>query len=381
MKRVAGKPAVSAGAEADFRDPTFSEDVIHWQKRHGRHALPWQNTDDAYRIWLSEIMLQQTQVAAVIPYYERFLERFPDVRALAQASQDEVMAYWSGLGYYSRARNLHRCAQRVVQEYGGVFPAEPALLADLPGIGRSTAAAITAFANGTRAAILDGNVKRVFCRVFGVEGDPGTKPVEDMLWKRAEALLPQSGMQAYTQGLMDLGATVCVRGNPLCSACPLAARCVALATGRTRELPHRKPKKAVPEKHASMLVIVSGGDILLEQRPDSGIWGGLLSLPEMPSLHQVESRAEFEALAAEAATAYGRVSRVQALPAFTHVFTHFKLHVMPVRVDVSRPSTDAALPPGAAWHPVTSLANAALPAPVKKLLLALFGAPDLLSGL
>jgi A/G-specific adenine glycosylase len=196
------------------QDPEFSADVIRWQKAHGRHALPWQNTRDAYRIWLSEIMLQQTQVAAVIPYYQRFLERFPDVGSLAAAPAEEVMAHWSGLGYYSRARNLHRCAQRVVAEYGGVFPADPALLADLPGIGRSTAAAISAFAYGTRAAILDGNVKRVFCRVFGIEGFPGAKPVEDRLWLRAEALLPKQDtqdMQAYTQGLIALPAGASLR--------------------------------------------------------------------------------------------------------------------------------------------------------------------------
>ncbi|MGE5622963.1 MAG: A/G-specific adenine glycosylase, partial [Bacillota bacterium] len=229
MKRVAAAAPAQGVTIDDVSDPGFSAQVIRWQKQHGRHALPWQNTRDAYRIWLSEIMLQQTQVAAVIPYYQRFLERFPDVFVLAAAPAEEVMAYWSGLGYYSRARNLHRCAQRVVSEYGGVFPSDPVLLADLPGIGRSTAAAIAAFAYGARAAILDGNVKRVFCRVFGVDGFPGTKPVEDKLWRRAIALLPQDDIEAYTQGLMDLGATVCTRSSPSCEACPLAQRCVARA--------------------------------------------------------------------------------------------------------------------------------------------------------
>jgi A/G-specific adenine glycosylase len=384
MKRVVDAPAgVTIAADdalSHFRDPQFSETVIHWQKRHGRHALPWQNTTDAYRIWLSEIMLQQTQVAAVIPYYQRFLERFPTVHALAEAPQEDVMALWSGLGYYTRARNLHRCAQRILHEHGGVFPADPVLLADLPGIGRSTAAAISAFSYGTRAAIMDGNVKRVFCRVFGIEGYPGSKPIEDQLWQRAVALLPESDMQAYTQGLMDLGATVCVRSNPSCQVCPLVTQCVAFATGRTNELPHRKPKKATPEKHASMLVVQSGEDILLQQRPDSGIWGGLLSLPEMLSLHQVESQEELQDIVREKAAGFGCIGMIERLHPFTHVFTHFKLHVLPVKVTLSQRETLPA-DSGFVWYSTSRLADAALPAPVKKLLLAVFDEPDLLSGL
>ena len=226
-------------------------------------------------------MLQQTQVAAVIPYYQRFLARFPDVAALAAAPAAEVMAHWSGLGYYSRARNLHQCAQRVVQQYGGTFPSDPALLAELPGIGRSTAAAIAAFSCGVRAAILDGNVKRVFARVFGIDGYPGDKPVADLMWQRALALLPEHGIEAYTQGLMDLGATCCKRSKPSCERCPLRSRCVALAAGRVDQLPQRKPAKVRPEKRVAMLVVVDRAQVLLMQRPDSGIWGGLLSLPEL----------------------------------------------------------------------------------------------------
>src|SRR3954470_18541730 len=238
MKRVVGvqstlmEPAVAPSSPAaGYADPGFSEAVVRWQKQHGRHALPWQNTRDAYRIWLSEIMLQQTQVTAVLGYYARFLERFPTVVALTEAPLEDVMAHWSGLGYYTRARNLHACARRVVAEYGAVFPSDPALLADLPGIGRSTAAAISAFSSGTRAAILDGNVKRVFARVFGIDQFPGAKPVEDALWRRADALLPESGIERYTQGLMGLGATLCTRSSPSCSRCPLQDRCVALDTG------------------------------------------------------------------------------------------------------------------------------------------------------
>ena len=241
-------PAVSGlGALDDLVDPSFSQAVIDWQRSHGRHTLPWQNTTDAYRVWLSEIMLQQTQVAAVLGYYARFLERFPTVQALAEAPSEDVMAHWSGLGYYTRARNLHAAAKRVVQDYDGVFPSDPALLADLPGIGRSTAAAIAAFSGGVRAAIMDGNVKRVFARVFGIDAYPGIKPVEDAMWRRAEALLPETqnnpgAIEAYTQGLMDLGATLCTRSRPDCGRCPLQDRCVAFATGRTAELPVRKPK-------------------------------------------------------------------------------------------------------------------------------------------
>ena len=233
MKQIAaGTVASSAVASADkvADEAQFSAAIIAWQRQYGRHALPWQNTRDAYRIWLSEIMLQQTQVAAVIPYYQKFLVSFPTVEALARASSEQVMGHWSGLGYYTRARNLHACAKRVVAEYGGRFPDDPAALADLPGIGRSTAAAIAAFSYGTRAAILDGNVKRVFCRVFGVEGFPGTRLVEKNLWVQAEKLLPgpdrTTDLPAYTQGLMDLGATLCTRNNPDCARCPLAHRCV-----------------------------------------------------------------------------------------------------------------------------------------------------------
>ncbi|WLI89495.1 A/G-specific adenine glycosylase [Massilia sp. R2A-15] len=348
----------------ELADPTFSAAVIDWQRQHGRHALPWQNTTDAYRIWLSEIMLQQTQVAAVLGYYARFLERFPTVESLAEAPSEDVMALWSGLGYYTRARNLHACAKRVVAEYGGQFPADPALLAELPGIGRSTAAAITAFANGTRAAILDGNVKRVFARVFGIDQYPGIKPVEDALWRRADALLPESGIERYTQGLMDLGATLCTRSSPSCERCPLRERCVAFASGRTAELPVRKPKKTNPEKRAAMLVIVHGSQVLLEQRADSGIWGGLLSLPEADGHLSVDEAAP-DVLTA--AGRFGEVEEVQALLPLVHVFTHYKLHIYPHRIALAqRAQVD-----GCMWWNLDAIADAPLPAPVKKLLIEL----------
>ncbi|RJG04986.1 A/G-specific adenine glycosylase [Noviherbaspirillum cavernae] len=381
MKRaVPGRRESAAENTAGhFADPTFSDAVIHWQKQHGRHALPWQNTRDAYRIWLSEIMLQQTQVAAVIPYYQRFLVRFPDVTTLADAPAEDVMAHWSGLGYYSRARNLHQCAQRVVAQHGGTFPSDPDVLADLPGIGRSTAAAISAFAYGTRAAILDGNVKRVFARVFGIDGYPGSKPIEDRLWERAVALLPDRDVEAYTQGLMDLGATLCSRGRPACGSCPLANRCAALATDRVAELPMRKPKKAVPHKQTAMLVVTDGDRVLLEQRPDSGIWGGLLSLPEAEQLvlpEPVPQHRLDEALA-HAVAPFGVVASCEPLQPFSHVFTHFKLHVSPYRIRLAH-RLELAGQMRHVWYRADRLLDAPLPAPVKKLLLAVFDAPDLL---
>jgi A/G-specific adenine glycosylase len=395
MKRLAPKipkvsktPATltSASAQAEpgeFADPSFSGAVVAWQKQHGRHALPWQNTQDAYRIWLSEIMLQQTQVSAVIPYYQRFLLRFPDVKSLAAAASEEVMALWSGLGYYSRARNLHRCAQRVAAEYGGVFPDDPALLADLPGIGRSTAAAIAAFAYGRRAAILDGNVKRVFARTFGVEGFPGAKPIEDQLWRRAVDLLPLRDMESYTQGLMDLGATLCTRSKPACTRCPLMQRCVAYATDRVAELPVRKPKKAVPERSTAMLVVADGDQVLLQQRPDSGIWGGLLSLPECLLNAEADNDSDDDLLQRDAEIArvvapFGVMQSCAPLQAFSHVFTHFKLQIAPYQVLLQKRLPNVGQH-DFVWYPIRQLADAPLPAPVKKLLLAMFLREDLFS--
>jgi A/G-specific adenine glycosylase len=353
-------------------DPGFSAAVVRWQREHGRHALPWQQTRDPYRIWLSEIMLQQTQVSAVIPYYQRFLAQFPDVKSLAQAPASEVMSLWSGLGYYSRARNLHRCAQLVWDQHGGSFPSNPRSLAELPGIGRSTAAAIAAFAFGRRAAILDGNVKRVFCRVFGIDVWPGTRAVEVALWVRAEALLPQDGIESYTQGLMDLGATLCTRSRPQCGRCPLSARCVALASERVNELPVRKPGKAIPQRHSMMLVVEEGGQVLLEQRPPSGIWGGLLSLPELPQASAASAglSASDEAIQVRIAN-FGEIASVEPLPPFTHGFTHFKLHVVPYRVRLEK-RRHLAGECEHQWIETAALEDAALPAPVKKLLMRLY---------
>ena len=346
---------------------SFADRVIRWQQSHGRRDLPWQGTRDAYRIWVSEIMLQQTQVAAVIPYYTRFLRRFPDVVALASSPSPDVMAAWAGLGYYSRARNLHRCAQAVVERYEGRFPSNVDALAALPGIGRSTAAAIAAFAFGERAAILDGNVKRVFTRHFGVEGYPGATAVERRLWSIAEQELPANGIEGYTQGLMDLGATLCVRARPRCSDCPVAVTCVARAQGRTAELPAPRPAKARPVRHATVVIVRDDrGALLLETRPPTGIWGGLVSLPEF------DAEADDRQLQSAIAERYAlQVDLHERLPELRHEFSHYSL-VMHPRVAAVRRALGAASS-ASQWLGPDALQDAALPAPVKRLLRNRYG--------
>lgn len=339
----------------------FAGLVISWQRAHGRHDLPWQNTRDPYRIWLSEIMLQQTQVVTVIPYYRRFVGRFPDLATLAAAEEEEVLGLWSGLGYYARGRNLLRAA-RQLRDGGGVFPREPEAIARLPGIGRSTAAAIAVFAFGVHAAILDGNVKRVLTRVFGVAGAPADKRVENRLWQLAESLLPARDVEAYTQGLMDLGATVCTRTRPRCACCPAAACCVASRTGTTATLPGARTGKRVrPRRHAVMLVLLHEGRILLERRPPVGIWGGLLSLPELPD----GQSAEPHVLQRFGCT----VSSVVALPRLRHGFTHFELEIQPLLCKTDR-IVPALADNGRVWLAPGDTARAALPAPVRRLLLS-----------
>ena len=334
----------------------FASRIVSWQQRHGRHTLPWQATRDPYRIWLSEIMLQQTQVATVIPYFERFIARFPDLPALAAAGEDDVLALWSGLGYYSRARNLHAAARALVTDHGGAFPGTPAAIAQLPGIGRSTAAAIAALAFGQPCAILDGNVKRVLARHGGIAGWPGDKKVETALWTLADSLLPDTGIEAYTQGMMDLGALVCTRSRPDCTACPVNGDGIARTQGRIGELPAPRPKKTLPEKQVQMLLLLDRGELMLEKRPSQGIWGGLWSLPELApdadAAGHCRDRFGFVALAQ------------QVLPQFTHSFTHFKLHIRPVQLQLApRLST----PPGQIWLPLADALDAALPAPVRTL--------------
>lgn len=331
----------------------FTDRLIAWQKQAGRHDLPWQNTRDPYRIWLSEIMLQQTQVATVIPYYLRFLGSFPTVAALAAAPIESVIEHWAGLGYYARARNLHRCAQRIVADHGGAFPQTPDMLETLPGIGRSTAAAIAAFAFGQRAAILDGNVKRVLCRQFGIDGFPGAAAVDRKLWQLAQELLPNQDIEAYTQGLMDLGATCCTRSRPQCAHCPVAATCVARRDGRQAELPTARPRPTMPERAASFVLFCDATHLLLERRPPSGLWGGLLTLPE----------GQPEEIAARLGLV---IDDLQPLPALKHAFTHFRLTLNPVLCRVTRQAGIAE--PGLEWLPLEAAADAGVPTPIRKLI-------------
>ena len=341
----------------------FSRRISAWQRRHGRHGLPWQGTRDAYRIWLAEVMLQQTQVTAAIPYYERFLARFPAIGALAAASEQEVLELWSGLGYYARGRHLLRAARIIAVEHRGLLPADPAALALLPGIGRSTAGAIAVFSFGARAAILDGNVKRVLARCFGIEGYPGAAAVERRLWSLAESLLPVRGAERYTQGLMDLGATVCTRNRPRCASCPVATLCVALRTGRVSELPEPRPRKLLPQRRATWIVLRHRGQVLLERRPSVGLWGGLWTFPEF----------EGEDAAAHCKREFGcTLARTRRLVPIEHGFTHFRLTIQPLVCDVAR-FTSRAEQGGRIWLSIEDAAHAAVPAPVRKLLRGLSG--------
>jgi A/G-specific adenine glycosylase len=337
----------------------FAARVVAWQREHGRNALPWQRTRDPYRIWLSEVMLQQTQVATVLPYYERFVAELPDVRALAGAPIERVLALWSGLGYYRRAHHLHAAAGIVVERYGGEIPRDVDAIAHLPGIGRSTAAAIAAFAFGTRAAILDGNVKRVLARHRGIEGFPGAPRVERALWTAADALTPAEDVDRYTQGMMDLGATVCTR-TPACLLCPVSADCVARIEGRIDELPAPRPSREVPHREAQLLVVERAGELLFERRPSTGVWAGLWSLPEV---------AMDANLADVVRTRFGTDCAPAPLAPITHAFTHYTLTLHPKRVAVAtsrRPPS-----PGELWMLPDDAINAALPAPIKRLVRSL----------
>lgn len=340
----------------------FSSRIIAWQRKNGRHGLPWQINRDPYRVWLSEIMLQQTQVVTVIPYFERFTARFPDLRSLAEANQDDVLAHWSGLGYYSRGRNLHAAAQRVMRDFDGLFPSQLPEIMDLPGIGRSTAAAIAAFCFGTRAAILDGNVKRVLARHFGVHGFPGLRATETRLWELAESMLPDTQIDVYTQAMMDMGALLCTRTRPRCGDCPVAGSCVASATGQVALLPaaKAKPRLSKPQKTAQFVILHHAGRIWLEQRPGAGIWGGLWSFPELPAADDTL------AICRDAWNL--NVIEVRDSPSFKHVFSHFGLTILPRWVEIAElPLTVGEQ--GGWWAQPEEALMAAIPVPVRKILL------------
>lgn len=336
----------------------FAKTLIAWQKSAGRHGLPWQQDRDPYRIWLSEVMLQQTQVETVIPYFLRFVERFPNLAALAEAPLDEVLGLWSGLGYYARARNLHRCATILAEEHGGAFPQSAEAIAELPGIGRSTAAAIAAFSFGERSAILDGNVRRVLCRHRGIVGFPGERAVEQQLWTLAEALLPERGVDTYTQALMDLGSLVCTRSRPVCETCPVAADCVARQKGLTASLPTPRPKRIIPERRSAVLIARSEGRILLEKRPPHGIWGGLYALPEIPADQDPEAFALGHGLTC--------VGETQALATVEHRFTHFLLRIEPRLIEVEAATLQD--PSRWRWADAGEWAALGLPSPIRRLL-------------
>ncbi len=350
-------------------DPVIAPALLAWHARHGRHDLPWQQDRSAYRVWVSEVMLQQTQVATVIPYFLRFLARFPDLRSLAEAPTDEVLHLWSGLGYYARARNLQRAAQQVVAEHGGMFPTRFPDVEALPGIGRSTAGAILAISTGQRHAIVDGNVRRVLARLFGIDGRPGERAFEHHLWQVAERETPVEQVATYTQAIMDLGATLCTRRNPNCLQCPLSPACVARATGRQQELPaSRKALKRRQREVVMLLAHREDGSVWLAKRPSTGIWGGLWSPPEFANHAAAETLLP------------GAADGLQ-LPAVEHAFTHFDLRILPLLAAIPDGWAPAAGGVGEAsdglWYNPRHPARVGLPAPVASLLAAL---PDIIEA-
>jgi len=347
--------------EAAVRVSPIAAPLLDWHPRAGRHDLPWQQSRTPYRVWVSEIMLQQTQVTTVIPYYERFISRFPDVGALAASPVDEVLHLWSGLGYYARARNLHRAAVRIREQHGGDFPQTFADIAALPGIGRSTAGAILALSRGERFAILDGNVRRVLARYFGASGARADRAGERRLWDLSERCTPQARVAEYTQAVMDLGATVCVRHEPLCAQCPLTHGCLARRTGRQHELPAPRRMPARPRRRVFMVVAVDDSHrVWLERRPDCGVWGGLWCLPEFATTTAAAAFIRHDLGVAGA-------SVPQPLAAFEHAFTHFDLTITPLLVHCA--AAVAIMEEGAGlWYNVRAPARIGLPAPITALL-------------
>jgi len=333
---------------ADFRRRS-----LDWFAQEGRHDLPWQQPASPYRVWVSEVMLQQTQVATVIPYFARFVDQFPDVPALAAASLDSVMALWSGLGYYSRARNLHKAARSLVENSDSRLPEDLRLLQKLPGVGRSTAGAILSFGFGQPAPILDGNIKRVLARCFAIEGDAGQSSVQSLLWRYAEALTPEQQAGPYNQSMMDIGAMICTRGTPACGICPLQEICMAFQQSRQHELPTPRARKAKPLKKIFVLLLQSKAGILLERRPERGVWGGLWSLPEMSSSNDWPTW-----LPSKEATS-------ETLAPLTHEFTHFKLQLTPVKI-VLKSSPSLVSEASRSWYRPGDTRG--LPAPIRKLL-------------
>jgi A/G-specific adenine glycosylase len=345
---------------------SFAGRLLDWFDAHGRKDLPWQHPRDPYRVWVSEIMLQQTQVQTVIPYFERFMERFPDAPALAGAAQDEVLQHWSGLGYYARARNLHKAARIIRDEHGGVFPDTLEAVMTLPGVGRSTAGAILSIAFDQRHAILDGNVKRVLARHAAIEGWPGNTSVAKRLWTIAEHNTPDRRVADYTQAIMDLGATLCTRTRPACERCPVAADCAALSSGAVTAFPGRKPKKDKPLRTTTMVLARHDGQVYLERRPEAGIWGGLWSLPEVEGEATDWCRDRFGS----------DVLEVDAWDILRHSFSHYTLDIRPIAVRIAAPLSKVADFDGAMWHQLGSEPPGGVAAPVGKLIRQLENGTD-----
>ena len=339
---------------------SFSPRLLEWYDVEGRKDLPWQRNKDPYAIWVSEIMLQQTQVKTVIPYFEQFVAGFPDVMTLANADRDDVLRHWSGLGYYARARNLHQAAIAVRDEHGGVFPADIDALMALPGIGRSTAGAILSLAYEQRQPILDGNVKRVLARHDAVAGWPGKAAVSKRLWELADERTPHARVGDYTQAIMDLGATLCTRSGPLCDRCPVRVDCKAHLAGAVADYPGRKPNKDKPLKQTTMLLASEGRCVLLERRPEAGIWGGLWSLPELGE-HSVEEWCGKK-------LACATTTNTERWPVLRHSFSHYDLDIQPIVVRVESPSRKVADGDSTTWYCMDEMPPGGLAAPVKKLL-------------
>lgn len=344
----------------------FSDKVLRWFDHHGRKKLPWQRDISPYRVWVSEIMLQQTQVKTVIPYFERFMNSFPTVQALANAEQDEVLKHWSGLGYYARARNMHKAAKTVCDDFAGNFPNHIQEVETLSGIGRSTAAAILSISKNQKHAILDGNVKRVLCRAFTVDGWPGKSAVLKQLWEIADKLVPDQRNADYTQAMMDLGATLCTRSKPRCHECPLSSECLALKQGNQTNYPTKKPKKTLPVKQTIMLIVQNTTDknkqtVLMQKRPPVGIWGGLWCFPQFDDIESTSDWLE--------SNFSHDIKEATELPIFKHVFSHFKLTIQPLIISCETPLNLGVMEKSdSVWYNITTEFNGGLAAPVQQLL-------------
>ncbi len=345
-------------SKSNVKNTSFSEKLLSWFEQHGRKDLPWQQHKTPYRVWVSEIMLQQTQVKTVIPFYLRFTEKFPTVIELANAPIDEVLHLWTGLGYYARARNLHKAAQQVANQFEGEFPKNLAQMVALPGIGRSTAGAILSIAEKQPISILDGNVKRVLTRYLAIDGWPGTKAVEQRLWEYADSFTPTKDTDKYTQAIMDLGATLCTRSKPKCDLCPVQASCLAYAQGSQSVYPNKKPKKAIPTKSTIMLLPKWNDQLLVYKRPASGIWGGLYGFFEISELSELADKLTQLQL---------DNPQIEEMPAFRHTFSHFHLDIQPLLLNLQSPPKTNVQESGLLWYDLKSPPNVGLAAPTKKI--------------